>query len=119
MTLETLEPLLLAKQGSGKSFPFGKEYAVYKVMDKVFAIISLNDDLLRINLKVIPEDAVVYRDIYPSVQPGYHMNKKHWNTVILDGSVPDEVLQDMISASYDLIVDKLTKKQREELLIKV
>lgn len=116
MTLETLEPLLLAKQGSGKSFPFGKEYAVYKVMDKVFAIISLNDDLLRINLKVIPEDAVVYRDIYPSVQPGYHMNKKHWNTVMVNAGVSDSQIYKWVDDSYNLVVSKLSKKEKGELM---
>ncbi|HFS82371.1 MAG TPA: MmcQ/YjbR family DNA-binding protein [Epsilonproteobacteria bacterium] len=116
MTLDRLESWVLSKPGSGKSFPFGEEVAVYKVSHKIFAIVSLHDTPLRINLKAIPEEALVYRDIYPSVIPGYHMNKKHWNTVILDGTVPDEVVQEMVDTSYDLIVAKLTKREREALL---
>jgi len=118
MQLEQLKKLLLEKNSSYVHFPFGEIYMVFKILDKVFAIIAIEENPLRINLKCEPNDAIAYRDIYDSVIPGYHMNKKHWNTIILDGSVPLEVLKDMIDQSYDLVFAKLTKKQKQELLQK-
>lgn len=118
MNLEILEKILLSKKGSTKEFPFGEDVAVYKVMDKMFALVSQKDTLININLKCRPEDALGYRDIYKCVTAGYHMNKKHWNTVVLDGEIQDEVLKDMISESYDLIVSKLTKRDKQILLLK-
>ncbi len=115
MRPETLESYCLSKNGAIKEFPFGKEHAVFKVMGKLFAIISIEENPLRINLKATPEDCLVYRDLYPCVVPGYHMNKKHWNTVVLDGCLEDEVLCEMIDESYALIVSGLTKKQQAEL----
>jgi predicted DNA-binding protein (MmcQ/YjbR family) len=115
MELNQLENYLLSKRGSEKYFPFGPEVMVFKVMEKMFALLSWESDPLQINLKSLPEDAIVYRNLYPSVQPGYHMNKKHWNTVILDGTVSDEIIKEMIDESYDLIVSKLTKRAREAL----
>ena len=111
-----LEKVLLAKNGSKKEFPFGEDVAVYKVMNKMFALVSEKDGLININLKCQPDDALGYRDIYECVTPGYHMNKKHWNTIIINGEMKDEVLVDMIDESYELIVSKLTKKEKEELL---
>jgi predicted DNA-binding protein (MmcQ/YjbR family) len=116
MNLESLEEYLLTKQGSSKEFPFGDYVIVFKVMNKIFAIVSQNDTPPRINLKALPEDCIAYREIYECVIPGYHMNKKHWNTIILDNSMEDENLKQMIDDSYDLIVSKLTKKQKEVLI---
>jgi predicted DNA-binding protein (MmcQ/YjbR family) len=115
MNLEQLENYLLSKKGAQKDFPFGDYVAVFKVMDKRFAIISPDDSPPRINLKATPEDCIAYREIYASVIPGYHMNKKHWNTVILDGRMDETVLKEMIDDSYALVVAKLTKKQQEVL----
>ena len=112
MQTEELEKVLLGKNGSKKEFPFGEDVAVYKVMDKMFALVSLKDGLININLKCLPDDALGYRDIYECVIPGYHMNKKHWNTVIVNGEMKDEILVDMIDESYALIVSKLTKKEK-------
>lgn len=115
MTYDKLEKILLSKKASIKEFPFGDEVAVYKVMNKMFALVGINDDIININLKCKPEDALGYRDIYECVMPGYHMNKKHWNTVVLNGEMKDEVLVEMIDDSYNLVVDKLTKREKEKL----
>ncbi len=112
MNLNILEQTLLSKNATTKEFPFGDDVIVFKVMNKMFALIPLDDDTLRINLKCDPQDALAYRDIYKCVKAGYHMNKKHWNTVTLDGSMKDEILVDMINDSYNLVVAKLTKKEK-------
>jgi len=116
MTDIELQKILLTKNGSLKEFPFGKDVAVYKVMNKMFALVSFTKGFININLKCQPDDALGYRDIYECVIPGYHMNKKHWNTIIVNGEMKDEILIDMIDESYDLVVSKLTKKEKAELL---
>jgi predicted DNA-binding protein (MmcQ/YjbR family) len=113
MTENELEKQLLTKLGAKKEFQFGEDVAVFKVSNKIFALYSIEDGKIRLNLKSKPEDAVGYREIYNCVIPGYHMNKKHWNTVIFDGEMSDEVLSQMIDESYQLIVSKLTKKEKE------
>lgn len=115
MNLENIESIFRSKQGAVQEFPFGNEVMVFKVMNKMFGLISLKDEPLRINLKCDPNDALAYRDIYECVIPGYHMNKKHWNTIILDGTMDEKIIKDMVDQSYALIVSKLTKKQKEEL----
>jgi len=110
-----LENIFLSKAGSSLDFPFGDDVSVFKVMNKMFGLFSLNDGIYHINLKCDPQDALAYRDIYECVIPGYHMNKKHWNTITIDGSMPLEILEDMIEESYTLVVSKLTKKQKEQL----
>ena len=112
MNNEELEKILLEKKGSKKEFPFDKVTAVYKVMNKMFALVGFKEGMININLKCLPEDALGYRDIYECVIPGYHMNKKHWNTVILNGEMKDDILKEMIDESYDLVVSKLTKKEK-------
>ena len=119
MSEENLEKILLAKNGSLKEFPFDEETAVYKVMNKMFALVSFKEGLLNINLKCLPEDTLGYRDIYECVIPGYHMNKKHWNTIIINGEMKDEILVDIIDESYDLVVSKLTKKDKTQLLQRI
>ena len=116
MTEKELEKVLLSKNSSVKEFPFDEVTAVYKVMNKMFALVSEKEGLININLKCLPDDALGYRDIYKCVIPGYHMNKKHWNTIIINGEMKDEILVDMIDESYDLVVCKLTKKEKAELL---
>ncbi len=117
MTLDILEQTLLSKNRAKKEFPFGDDVMVFKVINKMFALIPLDDDTLKINLKCDPQDALAYRDIYKCVNPGYHMNKKHWNTITLDGTMSDDILIEMINDSYDLVVDKLTKKEKAQLLL--
>ncbi len=115
MNLDKLEKILGEKKASIKEFPFGDEVMVFKVMNKMFALVLWQELPLKINLKCLPQDAIGYREIYDCVNEGYHMNKKHWNTVTLDGSMKDDILVDMIDESYDLIVGKLTKKEKEQL----
>ena len=117
MTDLELEKYLLHKIAAVKEFPFGEDVAVYKVMNKMFALVGFNEGLININLKCMPDDALGYRDIYKCVIPGYHMNKKHWNTIILNGEMKDEILIDMIDDSYGLVVSKLTKKEKAELMV--
>ena len=95
--------------------PFGPDALVYKVEGKMFALAIPDDVPARVNLKCDPDRALELRDEYESIIPGYHMNKKHWNTVQLDGSVPDQLLQGLIQHSYDLVVKGMTKKQRDAL----
>jgi predicted DNA-binding protein (MmcQ/YjbR family) len=115
MNLETINTYLIKKNGSVREIPFGPEHHVYKVGGKMFALVSWQEDPLRVNLKCDPEEALALRKIYTSVLPGYHMNKRHWNTVILDGNVPDVEVFQMIDASYQLVVKSLTKKVQAEL----
>ncbi|MEZ4646101.1 MAG: MmcQ/YjbR family DNA-binding protein [Chloroflexota bacterium] len=114
MERSALHAYLLAKPGTTEERPFGPETAVFKVMGKMFALVP-DDSPLRINLKCDPNDALFLRDIYTAVQPGYHMNKRHWNTVIYDGSIPLDVFHSMIDDSYDLVVKTLRKADREKL----
>lgn len=104
---------LLAKTGAVEEFPFDALTSVYKVGGKMFALAGWNETPLQITLKCDPEEAETLRAAYPAVQPGYHMNKRHWNTVTLDGTVPEDELRDMIDASYRLVVQSLPKSARE------
>lgn len=116
MTLEHVRTYLTSKNGTSEEIPFGPEVLVFKVMGKMFAILVWQENPLRISLKCDPEHALVLRDMYPAVQPGYHLHKKHWNTVILDGSVPEPELLQWIDESYRLVVKGLKKADREKLL---
>jgi predicted DNA-binding protein (MmcQ/YjbR family) len=95
--------------------PFGPDVAVFKVRSKMFATLGYEGDVARINLKCDPEEALVLRDIFDAVLPGYHMNKAHWNTVILDGSIPRGEIEQMIDRSYGLVVKGLKKSERTSL----
>ncbi len=110
-----VEKYLLAKPGAVKEFPFGPDAAVFKVGGKMFALMAWQEKPVRITLKSSPEDAVLLRSLYEAVKPGYYMNKKHWNTVTLDGSVPKEHLLRMMDESYDLVVRGLPRAEREKL----
>jgi predicted DNA-binding protein (MmcQ/YjbR family) len=115
MDIELLRAYLLKKKGASEEFPFGPEVMVFKVRGKMFALVFLEDSPLSINLKCDPDLAMHLRGFYNVVQPGYHMNKKHWNTIILDGSIPDDEIFTMISESYDLVVKGLKKADRKKL----
>lgn len=104
----------LQKNGVTEELPFDGDSPVYKVMGKIFAIVSLTHPY-SINLKCDPEKAVELRERYDAVTPGYHMNKTHWNTVELDGSISLKVIQEWIDHSYEMVVNGLTKKQKEKL----
>jgi predicted DNA-binding protein (MmcQ/YjbR family) len=105
----------LRQPGSSEEFPFGPELSVFKVAGKIFAISSLDDSLLGVSLKCEPDLAVALRASYPAIRPGYHLNKRHWNTVTIDGTLPDQLVRDMVEDSYDLIVSALPKRIRDRL----
>ena len=115
MNIETLQQYCLSKKAVTESFPFGPDTLVYKVGGKLFLLVSLDEIPLQFNVKCDPDEAVQLRDTYPSVIPGYHMNKKHWNTIIVDGSVSDKQLQQWIDASYNLVLESLPKKLKQEI----
>jgi len=104
-----------AMPGSAEDYPFGDEVAVFKVARRMFALVSLGPPPGSVSLKCDPDLAAVLRDRHAGITPGYHLNKRHWNTVTLDGSVPDEELLELIDHSYDLVVARLPKAQRNEL----
>lgn len=112
MDFNTLRNYLLSKPGAAEDFPFDNVTLVIKAGGKMFALLGIDEEPLRLNLKAIPEQAEVLREIYPAVIPGYHMNKRHWNTVILDASLSDEVVLGMIDESYRLVVQGLPKTRR-------
>ena len=116
MNLEFLQKFLLKKKGTTEETPFGPEALVYKVMGKMYALIAWEENPLRISLKCDPDFALALRAKYPAVTAGYHMNKRHWNTIMLDGSVPEDEILEMIDDSYDLVVKKLKKADRERLV---
>ena len=105
----------LSFTGAEETFPFGPETSVFKVAGKMFALSQLGADPLRVSLKCEPELAEALRAAHTSVLPGYHLNKRHWNTVIIDGSVPDDAICNMVEDSYDLIVSKLPRARRRSL----
>ena len=114
MNIESYRTYCLGKKGVTEEFPFDETTLVMKVMGKVFALTNING-FSSINLKCDPETAVELREKYTAVQPGYHMNKKHWNTVLIDGSIPDKLLRQWIDESYQLVVSGLTKTQKTAL----
>lgn len=114
MNVEELREYCLSKRAVTESTPFDDVTLVFKVADKMFALLPLDKNELTINLKCDPERAVALREEYPeTVLPGYHMNKSHWNTVMIDGKLTREQLLELIDHSYDLIVESLNRKQRE------
>lgn len=117
MTIDALRRYCVAKIGAEETRPFGPDVIVTKVMGKMFALIPLepDDGLPSISLKCDPSFALVLRENYAAVTAGYHLSKKHWNTVRCDESVPEDEIYSWIDDSYDLVVAKLTKKQRAAL----
>lgn len=118
MNSRECEAYLLSKPETEKTFPFGPEVAVFKVMNKMFATLALakDDDVFWMNLKCDPQEAAILRDIFAAVKPGYHMNKLHWNTIVLNGSVPEGELKRMIDNSYALVAQGLLKKHQKRLV---
>lgn len=103
MTHKEVEAYVLEMPNAKLDYPFGEDVAVYKIKDKMFALIGENSDPLRISLKCDPQLSVLLREKYETVMPGYHLNKKHWNTIILSGQLPWEEVQGLIRHSYDLV----------------
>jgi len=115
MNAAELRDHCLSFNGAEETFPFGPENSVFKVAGKVFALSRLDAEPLRISLKCEPELAVALRGAHAAVIPGYHLNKRHWNTVIIDGSLSDQMIVDMIEDSYDLVVSALPAGRRRAL----
>ena len=128
LSTQQAEQYLLSKPEATLDYPFGEDVKVFKVKSKMFATLSFGKGTEKdagskiaghycINLKCDPEEAVMLRDIFDSVIPGYHMNKKLWNTVILDGSIPQGEIERMIDNSFKLVVSKMTKKDQQSILV--
>lgn len=113
MTPGRLRTLCLSFNAAVEEFPFGPKTAVFKVLGKMFALTALDARPLTVNLKCDPEDAVRLRTGHPGlIVPGYHMNKRHWNTVTADGSLPDRLVTELVEDSYDLVVAGLPRAER-------
>ena len=115
MDAAALRAWCLKQNGASEDFPFTPEHSVFKVAGKMFALSALDRTPLEVNLKCEPELAVNLRNSYPAIRPGYHMNKRHWNTITLDGSLSDEFIRDLVEDSYDLVVSGLPKRVQAEL----
>lgn len=116
MDIETFRSYCLEKPGVEESFPFGEQTLVFKVLGKMFALTGLDEAEFRVNLKCDPERAVLLREAHPDwIRPGWHMNKKHWNTVIFESELSNTILSELIDHSYDLVVGSLPKKYQQAL----
>jgi len=116
MNFEQLNSYLLSKQGATYDYPFDEEVRVYRIGNKMFALINENKKPLSVNLKCDPIYSLELRSLYNGIKGGYHMNKKHWNTVTLEErDVDEETIKELIDHSYDLVFKSLTKRLREEL----
>lgn len=109
MNIEELRAYALGKDGVEEGFPFGEDTLVFKVGGKMFLLTGLSAVPLEFNVKCDPDKAIALREQYDCVQPGYHMNKKHWNTVVVDGTLSNRLLKQMIDESYDLVKKKARK----------
>jgi len=116
MDIESLRMYCLAKKAAKEEFPFGDSTIVFKVKGKMFLAVGLDRKPLQFNVKSDPEKITELRERYDAVKPGYHMNKNHWNTVVVDGSIPEKLLREMIDESYLLIIKSLPKKDQSGLL---
>ncbi len=108
-TSEEVHALCLSLPGAEQTFPFGEQVAVYKVGGKMFALVPTDEASVQFSVKCDPDEAILLREQYPSVTPGYHLNKRHWNSVLVDGSIPASELEEFIEASYQLIVASLPR----------
>lgn len=115
MNIEYIREYCLSKQGTSEGFPFDESTLVFKVLDKMFALTSLDRQPTQINLKCDPEYALELRDEYEDITGGYHMSKKHWNTVMVESDLEDQMILSLIDHSYDLVVSSFTKKKTAEL----
>ncbi len=114
MDIEQFREYCLSFKGASERLPFGEDTLVFFAGSKMFALTDLNL-FESVNLKADPEEAIELRERYPAIRPGYHMNKKHWNTIDMDGSIPDSLLKKLIRDSYELVFSKLSKKEKAEI----
>ena len=115
MNLEELRNYCISKNGVEETLPFGPDTLVYKVMGKVFLLTGIEYNPIQFNIKCDPEKAIELREQFSCVIPAYHMNKKHWITVISDGSLSNKLIEELINDSYNLVVNGLTRKEKDEL----
>ncbi|MEL6925811.1 MAG: MmcQ/YjbR family DNA-binding protein [Bacteroidota bacterium] len=113
MNIESFRTYCTNKKGVTEELPFGPDTLVFKVMGKMFAATGLNEERFRVNLKCEPEYAIELREQHEDIIPGWHMNKKHWNTVYCEDGLDDRLIMQLIDHSYDLVVSKLKKADRE------
>lgn len=111
MPLDLIRDHALAKADVEETLPFGPDVLVFKVSGKIFLLIPLDSHPLQFNAKCDPERALELRESYPSIRPGYHMNKVHWNTILLDGTVPITLVRELIDHSYELVRPKARRKK--------
>jgi predicted DNA-binding protein (MmcQ/YjbR family) len=114
MDIESFRQYCMAKKAVEESFPFDEHTLVFKVMGKIFAILPLDELEAKANLKALPEWSVELREKYHQVRPGWHMNKKHWNTVLLEEGLDDDLIVKMIDHSYERVVAGFARKMKEE-----
>lgn len=114
MNIDALQKYCLNKKGVTEGFPFDEETLVFKVVEKIFCLVNLTSPW-SINLKCDPEKAIELREEYEEIIPGFHMNKKHWNTIDLNGTLKDSLIENLIDESYNLVCAKLPKKVKAEL----
>jgi len=115
VNIDNIRKYFIEKQGTTEELPFGPDALVFKVLGKIYAIISWKQTPLKISLKCDPQEALALRTLYSAVKPGYHLNKEHWNTVTMDDSIPGEEIFKMIDASYYLVAVGLKKSEKERL----
>jgi len=115
MFAEDVREVLLSKAHASEETPFGPEVLVYKVGGKMFSLLTIEEVPVRMNLKCDPERALDLRDSHESIIPGYHMNKRHWNTLVLDQTLPKSLIHELIDHSYDLVYASLPKKVKDTL----
>ena len=113
MDLESLRNYCLSKKSASEDMPFGEDTLVFRVLGKIFALTSLDTEGCRVNLKCNPDYAIELREKFEDIQPGYHMNKKHWNTVNCENGLDSALIKSLIDHSYELIVESMTKAQRD------
>ncbi len=114
MHIETFREYCLQKKGVTESFPFNETTLVFKVLNKMFALTDLELDVLKINLKCDPEKSIALREeFHNNIKPAFHMNKKHWNTVTVNTQLPPKLVLELIDHSYNLVISKMTKKERD------
>ena len=127
MPNQDAEQYLLSKPEAGVEYPFGDDIKVFKVKNKMFATLAIGKmgkgdgekSYWWLNLKCDPDEAVMLRDIFSSVIPGYHMNKRLWNTIILDDSIPQGEIERMMDNSFKLVVSKMTKKDQQSIILQI
>lgn len=115
MNAAELRRWCIAQSGAVEDFPFGPEHSVFKVGDKMFALSALERTPLDVSAKCEPDLALQLRETHSAIRPGYHLNKRHWITITLDGSLSDQLVRELITDSYDLVVSALPKRTREQL----